>query len=176
MGYDIKIDTPMDFMGVTDHSEYVGVTKEANTPGSPVSKLPRRSPYPEGSQQLGGDQKVFTYLVHMLQRAAGEGVHEPRSGGSIWKENVRSPTRTIIPASSPRSVPTSGLPCPNNRNLHRNIFFRDCDKVPAMPYSALDSKHPEDLWNWMDTQRKAGNELLAISHNANLSDGWMYPD
>ena len=34
MGFDIKIDTPMDFMGVTDHSEYVGVTKEANTPGS----------------------------------------------------------------------------------------------------------------------------------------------
>ena len=27
----------------------------------------------------------------------------------------------------------------------------------------------------MDVQRKAGNELLAISHNANLSDGWMYP-
>ena len=24
LGYDIKIDTPMDFMGVTDHSEYVG--------------------------------------------------------------------------------------------------------------------------------------------------------
>jgi hypothetical protein len=33
LGYDIKIDTPMDFMGVTDHSEYVGVTKAANTPG-----------------------------------------------------------------------------------------------------------------------------------------------
>ena len=27
----------------------------------------------------------------------------------------------------------------------------------------------------MDGQRKAGNELLAISHNANLSDGHMYP-
>ena len=40
LGYDIKIETPMDFMGVTDHSEYVGVTKEANTPGSALSKLP----------------------------------------------------------------------------------------------------------------------------------------
>ena len=27
LGYDIKIDTPLDFAGVTDHSEYVGVVK-----------------------------------------------------------------------------------------------------------------------------------------------------
>ena len=27
----------------------------------------------------------------------------------------------------------------------------------------------------MDGQRKASNELLAISHSANLSDGRMYP-
>ena len=39
-GFDIKIDTPLDFMGVTDHSEYVGVTREANIPGSYVNKLP----------------------------------------------------------------------------------------------------------------------------------------
>ena len=44
MGFDIKIDTPLDFMGVTDHSEYVGVTKQANTPGSYVSKLPEAQP------------------------------------------------------------------------------------------------------------------------------------
>src|SRR5271166_859565 len=39
LGYDVKIDTPMDFMGVTDHAEYVGVTKEANTPGTAISKM-----------------------------------------------------------------------------------------------------------------------------------------
>ena len=64
---------------------------------------------------------------------------------------------------------------PNNMNLHRNIFFKDCRHVPQAPFSALDSEDPTDLWTWMDAQRKAGNELLAISHNANLSDGRMYP-
>lgn len=44
-----------------------------------------------------------------------------------------------------------------------------------MPFSALDSKHPVDLWEWMDGQCKAGNELLAISHNSNVSDGRMFP-
>ena len=44
LGYDIKIDTPMDFMGVTDHAEYVGVTKQANTPGSALSKMPEAQP------------------------------------------------------------------------------------------------------------------------------------
>src|SRR5689334_16048232 len=40
MGYPIKITTPLDWMGVTDHSEYVGTVKLANTPGTPLSKLP----------------------------------------------------------------------------------------------------------------------------------------
>ena len=59
--------------------------------------------------------------------------------------------------------------------MHRNIIFKDSKKVPDLPFTSIDSEHPEDLWNWMDTQRKAGNELLAISHNANLSDGIMFP-
>jgi len=45
----------------------------------------------------------------------------------------------------------------------------------ALPFTAIDSAYPNDLWNWMDAQRKTGIELLAISHNANLSDGIMFP-
>ena len=59
--------------------------------------------------------------------------------------------------------------------MHRNVIFKDTKKVPDVPFSSIDSTHPEDLWTWMDAQRKAGNELLAISHNANLSDGIMFP-
>ena len=40
LGYEIKIGTPLDWMGVTDHSEYVGTVRLANEPGSFLSKLP----------------------------------------------------------------------------------------------------------------------------------------
>ena len=95
--------------------------------------------------------------------------------GTIWKENVRLADENNHPGKFTAFCSFEYTSQVNNRNLHRNVFFRDCAKVPELPYSMLDSWHPEDLWKWMDTQRKAGNELLAISHNANLSDGWMYP-
>jgi hypothetical protein len=176
LGYDIKIETPMDWMGVTDHSEYVGVTKEANTPGSALSKLPEAQPLilkdPNDQAEI---QKVFTYLVNMLSKPPVKAFMSPQVAGSIWKENVKIADENNHPGKFTAFCSYEYTSQFDNRNLHRNVFFRDCTHIPAMPYSALDSWHPEDLWNWMDTQRKAGNELLAISHNANLSDGWMYP-
>jgi Protein of unknown function (DUF3604) len=176
MGYDIKIDTPMDFMGVTDHSEYVGVTKEANTPGSFVSKLPQAQALiihdPNNQEEI---QKTFTYLVNLMAGAPVKAFMSPEVAGSIWKENVKIADANNHPGKFTAFCSYEWTSMPNYRNLHRNIFFRDCTHIPPMPYSALDSYHPEDLWKWMDAQRKAGNQLLAISHNANLSDGWMYP-
>ncbi len=176
MGYDIKIDTPMDFMGVTDHSEYVGVTKAANTPGSYVSKLPQAKPLILQDPNSQADvQKTFTYLVKLMASEPVKAFMSPEVAGSIWRENVKIADENNHPGKFTAFCSYEWTSMPNNRNLHRNVFFKDCAKVPEMPYSALDSTHPEDLWKWMDGQRKAGNELLAISHNANLSDGWMYP-
>ena len=99
----------------------------------------------------------------------------PEVAGTIWKENVKIADENNHPGKFTAFCSYEWTSMPNNRNLHRNIFFRDCTHIPPMPFSALDAHHPEALWNWMDSQRKAGNELLAISHNANVSDGWMYP-
>ena len=176
LGYDIKIETPMDFMGVTDHSEYVGLTREANTPGSAVSKLPEAQPLilkdPNDQAEV---QKAFTYLVNMLSQPPIKALITPEITGPIWKKNVDIANQNNHPGKFTAFCSYEWTSQNNNINLHRNIFFRDCDKVPVAPYSALDSWHPEELWKWMDAQRKAGNELLAISHNANLSSGWMYP-
>jgi Protein of unknown function (DUF3604) len=176
LGYDIKIDTPMDFMGVTDHSEYVGVTKEANTPGSAISKMAEAQPLilkdPNNTEEV---QKVFLYLLSLTSKPPIKAFMAPEVAGTIWKENVKIADDNNHPGKFTAFCSYEYTSQFNNRNLHRNIFFRDCAKVPALPFSMLDSWHPEDLWKWMDTQRAAGNELLAISHNANLSDGWMYP-
>src|SRR5262245_42596719 len=176
LGYDIKIETPMDFMGVTDHSEYVGVIKEANTPGSALSKVPQAQPLilkdPNDQAAL---QKAFNYLVSLTSAPPVKAFMSPQVTGSIWKENVTIADANNHPGKFTAFCSYEYTSQRDNINLHRNIFFRECSHVPEMPYSALDSWHPEDLWKWMDAQRKAGNELLAISHNANLSSGWMYP-
>src|SRR6476646_231925 len=171
LGYDIKIDTPMDFMGVTDHSEYVGVTKEANTPGSALSKMPEAQPLIlKDPNNAAEQQKVFLYLLSLTSRPPIKAFMSPQVAGSIWKDNVRLADENNHPGTFTAFCSYEWTSMPGNRNLHRNVFFRDCAKVPEMPFSFLDSAHPEDLWNWMDTQRKAGNELLSISHNANVSD------
>jgi hypothetical protein len=176
LGYDIKIDTPMDFMGVTDHSEYVGVTKQANTPGSAVSKMPEAQPMIMQDPNSAADQqKVFLYLLSLTSKPPIKAFMTPAVAGTVWQETVKAAEENNHPGRFTALCSYEWTSMPNNRNLHRNVFFRDCTHLPPMPYTSLDSNHPEDLWNWMDTQRKAGNELLAISHNANLSDGWMYP-
>ena len=176
MGYDIKIETPMDFMGVTDHSEYVGITKQANTPGSAVSKLPEAQDLILKDPNNQADvNKVFSALLKLNSGAPVKALMSPQITSTVWKENVKIADEQNKPGKFTAFCSYEWTSMPGNRNLHRNVFFRACDKVPDYPFSSLDSTKPTELWDWMDSQRKAGNELLAISHNANVSDGWMYP-
>src|SRR5438874_200601 len=90
LGYDITIDTPMDFMGVTDHSEYVGVTKEANTPGSAVSKMPEAQGLIIHDQNKPAQvQAAFLYLLSLASAPPVKAFMTPEVAGTIWKENVK---------------------------------------------------------------------------------------
>lgn len=175
MGYEIKIETPMDFMGVTDHSEYVGVTKQANTPGSYVSTLPEAKPLIMNDPNSSEEQnRVFSYLLKLGAGAPVKAFMNPKITDSVWAEACKLADEANQPGKFTAFHSYEWTSMPGNRNMHRNVFFRG-EKVPSSPFSSLDSTAPTELWNWMDTQRKAGIEVLAISHNANVSDGWMYP-
>jgi hypothetical protein len=61
---------------------------------------------------------------------------------------------------------------PNGRNIHRNVIFNS-DHAPP-PFTADQSKRPEDLWSFLDTVRSQGIDVIAIPHNGNASGGLMY--
>src|SRR6476646_4826387 len=69
LGYDIKIGTPLDFAGVTDHSEYVGVVKLANDPTSPVSKLPAAAPLILKNNSPEEALRAYLYTSYLLRSA-----------------------------------------------------------------------------------------------------------
>ena len=174
LGYDIKIGTPLDWMGVTDHSEYVGTVSLANTPGSDIAKLPIAQKLIVHSP--ADIQRIYLWLGGtIVDRKPIEELISPQVAGSVWKQNVDIADEANEPGKFTAFCSYEWTSTPNNRNMHRNVFFKDCAKVPQVPFSSIDSSNPSDLWNWMDSQRKDGNELLAISHNANLSDGHMFP-
>ncbi|KQY14010.1 DUF3604 domain-containing protein [Rhizobium sp. Root482] len=173
-GYDVQIKTPLDFQGVTDHSEYVGVIRLANDPTSSLSKLPIAEKLKVTKDNPA--VKIFQWLAGSIasHKTIAE-LSDPKLSGTVWQENTAIADKYYKPGQFTTFCSYEWTSMPNSQNMHRNVFFKDCSKLPPSPFTAMDSDHPEDLWTWMDGQRKAGNEVLAISHNANLSNGIMFP-
>ncbi len=174
LGYEMKIKQPLDWMGVTDHSEYVGVIQQANTPGTPLNQSEL------GKKLIVRDkadvQRIYLFLGQtMIDNKPIAELVAPALASSVWDKNNAYADAANEPGKFTAFNSYEWTSTPNNANLHRNIFFRDGAKLPKMPFSSFDSQAPEDLWSWMDKQREQGIELLAISHNANVSDGLMYP-
>ena len=173
-GYMVQLKRPLDFQAVTDHAEYVGTVRLANDPSSALSKLPIADKLKVYSQD--DIHKIYLFLgASLLKNEPIKELLDPQVAGSIWKQTVAIADKYYQPGKFTTFAAYEWTSTPNNSNMHRNVIFKDTKKVPEVPYTSIDSTHPEDLWSWMDTQRRAGNELLAISHNANLSDGIMFP-
>lgn len=174
-GFDVQIKgRPLDFQGVTDHSEYVGTMAMAVDPTTEIGKTDI------GKKMQRPGMAAFNENFQMLVQSLGKNepikeLNDPKIAASVWQKVVQIADKYNQPGKFTTFVAYEWTSAPNSRNMHRNVFFRDSKKVPALPFTAFDSVHPEDLWTWLDAQRKAGNEALAISHNANLSDGLMFP-
>src|SRR5262245_11557754 len=172
--YMVRITRPLDFQGVTDHSEYAGMLSLVNDPNSPISKLPIAAKLKAKTPEEV--QKVFQFLAGSIAKQEPiKELTDPKVAGTVWQQNNAIADKYNKPGKFTAFCSYEWTSMPNNQNMHRNVFFKDCAKVPVAPFSAIDSDKAEDLWAWMNEQRKAGNEVLAISHNANLSNGLMFP-
>src|ERR1700737_2674705 len=89
LGYDIKIETPLDFAGVTDHSEYVGVVRLANDPSSPISKMPAAAPLVLKNDSPEEVQRVYLDAIKMVSGAPVKALMAPEIAHTVWDENVQ---------------------------------------------------------------------------------------
>ncbi len=182
LGMKIQLQRPLDFMAVTDHSEYMGIMKQMLDPESPLSQLPL-------AQQITSDKRAVSlkaFGIVGMSIARNQPIQDLTKADimrSTWQQAVdianqhNEPGKfTTFPAYEWTSSPSEqNAPEPFARNLHRNVIFRG-HKVSDIPFSSFNSQDPRDLWKWMDQEREKGIDLIAIPHNANMSDGLMYSD
>jgi hypothetical protein len=173
MGFDLRLTHgPLDFMAVTDHAEYLGVLQAIDTPGTSYSKVPyaRELFSSERAGILGAFERFAGSLSSGKRLSELADLSATRSA---WQETIRSAERNNEPGKFTTFVAYEFTSMPEVRNLHRNVIFAG-HQVPALPYSALDSQNPEDLWQWMEQRRAEGMEAVSIPHNGNGSNGTMF--
>ncbi|MBV7256619.1 DUF3604 domain-containing protein [Pacificimonas sp. WHA3] len=176
-GYEVSAPA-LDFYAVTDHGEYLGVVPAMDGTDSPLAKTAL------ARQIFGADaldpRAAFTRIG--LSAVTGQPIAEIYDLdhiASVWRRHVEAADRHYEPGrfttfagyeyTAMRPInPIAGTAA----NLHRNVIFEDA--AAAQPFSASNSPNPEDLWDWMDGERSAGRDVLAIPHNSNISGGQMF--
>jgi hypothetical protein len=172
-GGDLKIVTPLDFYAVSDHAEWMGMFRLMEDPDSPLSKHPL-APRITSDDQNTAMQAFAEVLRNFSAGKADPALSDPKISSEVWADIVATADAHYKPGEFTTFPAFEWSSNPDMRNLHRVVVFRDSAKVPQLPYSSLDSTDPEDLWAWMESQRKDGSTLLAIPHNGNASDGLMF--
>jgi hypothetical protein len=170
-----KLDRPLDFLAVTDHSEFMGVMISMRDPTNPLSKLA------VAKAALDKDPKVSNAAFRAVANAFRTGdlsVFEDQKEtarkvtADAWSKTVDIANRQNKPGKFTALIGYEWTSSEEGKNLHRNVIFRG-NSAPA-PFTAVDSRRPEDLWKYLDATRRSGQPVLAIPHNSNLSDGAMF--
>ena len=179
-GQKIQIKRPLDFMAVTDHSEYMGTFKQMLDEKNPLSQLDL------AKSVTSTDPKVSrrTFMRVAFSAAMSwpfKELVDQELMKSVWQRVVEAADRHYTPGqftTFPAYEWTAGKANylssrREGQPIHRNVIFKG-GKVSGVPFSGFNSKNPEKLWAWMDKERTKGVEVMAIPHNANMSNGVMY--
>ena len=178
-GQRIKLSRPLDFLVVADHAEALGTMIELLEGNAQMLKDPTLRRWhdlfksgPEGGQKAYTEMNAAT-----VSGKVPKPMSEPKLARTIWDRYVDAGERFNDPG---RFTAFLGYEFTSNyktNNLHRVVVFRDGrERVrQIMPFSALDSEHPEDLWKSLQSyEDKTGGSVLAIPHNGNMSGGLMF--
>src|SRR6266403_6369671 len=163
----VKRAWPLDFLAVTDHAENIGVFSGLKNPNSVIAKTEL------GQLILKDRDKGFWKVIDIFTAGKPTSGLDPSTAASTWQRVIATANRNYLPGKFTTFIGFEWTAQPNSDNLHRIVIFRG--RTAPDPFTSWDSVRPEDLWTYLESARKGGNDAIAMPHNANASSGLMYP-
>jgi hypothetical protein len=182
-GVPVRLSRPLDFLVISDHAEGLGLMYQVYDGNPAFMSDPVLAGWNKAMRQ-GGKAAAAAANDVVSRQAQGTlppAVKDPKVVvpiiKTVWQEYLDTAEEFNDPGRFTAMIGYEWTSVPGGNNLHRNILFRDGkDKASqVMPFSAWQSEDPEKLWEWMaNYEQKTGGRMLAIPHNANLSNGRMF--
>lgn len=185
-GQPVRISQPYDFLAVADHSDGMGaildiLAGKANIMADPYGRE-LNAAFNKGGEEA---RKATMGMINKFSRREISDVLNYQPGNpafkATWETIVQAAEDYNEPGQFTALIGFEWTSLVKGNNLHRVVLMRDGgDKATMMePYTTTPPKgslNPRDLWKWMENwEATTGGKMLAIPHNGNLSNGWMFP-
>jgi hypothetical protein len=175
----IRIETPLDFLVVSDHGEFMGVVPMVLQGDPRVANTETGKRYAQMAAE-GREIEVFGELIAQVNKIVppDPNLNNPEINASVWGEIMDAADRHNEPGKFTAFMGWEWSSTPQGQNLHRVLIMKGskANGEKFIPYTSLDSDKPEDLWAWLEkTSAESGADFLAIPHNSNISGGLMFP-
>ena len=174
-GVRAKLRVPLDFLMVSDHATFLGMFKRIENRDPKILKTPLGKRWRKYMDE--DNPNLFTEFVDGLNGLLDD-TFSKEDYIPIWKEITENVDSFNQPGIFTALIGYEWTPAPTGDNLHRVVVFKDDAKLAQkiIPFSAIDSVKPEDLWNFLkEYNSSTGGEAISISHNSNISGGRMFP-
>lgn len=178
-GEPAKLNRPLDFLVVSDHSDGMGVMHRVVNGDPELMKHAELQAMHDGLKAGGEAANAALAIVkHVLDGDYSGPFLDTEIMRTVWQDYVATADRFNDPGTFSTIIGYEWTPMKSGDKLHRNVLYRG-DAATAgrvLPYTANDSVNPQDLWQWMETyEETTGGRVLALAHNGNLSGGYMFP-
>ena len=195
----VQIETPLDFLVVSDHAELMGVIRQIHREGVDTEGLgpvdTAKAWFVEWMLGRAIDKREGRSLFSSIlpepidPRVAAEQASLSDNVGAIpdmmpvqvdtWKTITGIADQYNQPGEFTALIGWEWSSIPGGANLHR-VVITDSDAATAQryqPFSLNNSMYPEDLWQWLEqTAADTGANFLSIPHNSNISKGIMFDE
>ena len=195
----VQINTPLDFLVVSDHAEFYGGIRDIYLDGiqdedpNIIESLAYWYQVKQIRDAINEERgpEFFSGLLPNREDpidAAGRWVTDTAApivpGAQVSATNAWTRARKMaedhnVPGEFSTILGWEWSTIPGGANLHRVVMTDASPEVAGafLPYGSNQSPFPDDLWKWLEeTSQQTGANFVAIPHNSNISKGLMFSE